>query len=255
MDIRLRETSGLAFFDGRLFTHNDQGNSNQFYALSPSNGNILATYTVSGYENIDWEDMAQSPSHIYLADIGNNDGNRSNLRILKIAKTALDSFGGNVAVESEIEFYYPEQQSFAAGNKHNWDAEALVWADNYLYLFTKHRLDGKTNLYRIPDVTGRHAAQHLGNFNAGVRITAADLNENGDTLVLLGYNKNRDCVLWEFTGFNDNQYFSGMKKQIVLGEFGSLGQMEGVFFIHRQLIYISAESTNNQPAHLYKLEY
>ena len=252
---KVRETSGLAYVNGLLLTHNDKGGASELYAIEPNTGSLVATYTVAGHPNVDWEDLAQSATHVYVADMGNNDGNRQDLRILKIAKAAFTPGGAEVQVEAVIDFHYPEQTSFFASSKHNWDAEALLYAQGQLYVFTKHRLDGQTALYRIPDNAATHAAERLGSFNPGLRITAADISANGDTVLLLGYNKDKTCEVWELSGFSGQQFVSAQKKRYVLGNYSVLGQMEGLVYSASGRVYISAESTGNAPARLYRLDF
>ena len=42
--------------------------------------------SVNKEENVDWEDITQDETHIYIADFGNNNGNRTDLKIYKILK-------------------------------------------------------------------------------------------------------------------------------------------------------------------------
>jgi hypothetical protein len=237
-----------------LLTHNDKGGRAELYALNPENGQITATYELSGVSNTDWEELAQSPEHVFVADMGNNDGERTDLRIYKIAKSDLTAGGGTVPVAAVIDFHYPEQQVFFPVSKHNWDAEALFWANGALYLFTKNRLDAQTVLYRIPDEAGDHAALKLGSFNAGVRITGATMSTDGQKVVLLGYNKDEQCVLWELSGFSGQDFLGGQKQRIVLGNYSSLGQMEGLDFGPDGVLYLTAEASGGQAARLYRFE-
>ena len=48
-------------------------------------------------------------------------------------------------------YYFHENQfAYPAARRRNFDAEALFWMDGALYLFTKHRSDTETTLYRLP---------------------------------------------------------------------------------------------------------
>lgn len=69
-----KNTSGQIFW-----THNDSGGTNQIYAFSPGKG-ILATVTLNGTTNNDWEDISLGPgpdsskSYIYVGNIGSAAG-------------------------------------------------------------------------------------------------------------------------------------------------------------------------------------
>src|SRR5690606_14575594 len=130
-----------------------------------------------------------------IGDMGNNDGNRTDLKIYKVRKADFDfSQNGIIAVQEVIQFHYPEQTSFESNSKHNFDCEAIIYFEGKIYLFTKHRLDGETVLYRIPSTEGNYAAERLASFNPGMRVTAADISFNQNSVLLLGYNKNADCI-------------------------------------------------------------
>ena len=72
------EASGCAasrIHPGILYTLNDHGGDNEVYALA-TNGSLIATLTISGSDNQDWEDLAvapctDSPDHVeYCIYIG-----------------------------------------------------------------------------------------------------------------------------------------------------------------------------------------
>ncbi len=79
-DAGLIEASGLAPSKqnpGYLWTEEDSGNPNQIQLLDGT-GKIVARYTLTGFPNQDWEDIAVGPgpepgkSYVYLAEIGDN---------------------------------------------------------------------------------------------------------------------------------------------------------------------------------------
>src|SRR5262245_44525722 len=91
-DPRIVEASGIAtsiVHPAVMYVHNDSGDSARFFALDGHTGRTVATYTVPGATNIDWEDIAVArdrrgvPS-VWLADIGDNDANRTEVRIYRV---------------------------------------------------------------------------------------------------------------------------------------------------------------------------
>src|SRR2546423_9647754 len=63
-DPRIVESSGLATSpdrDGIVYTHNDSGDVARFFAVD-SRGETVAVYTLRGATNVDWGDMASSPT-------------------------------------------------------------------------------------------------------------------------------------------------------------------------------------------------
>ncbi|TVR86603.1 MAG: hypothetical protein EA411_10330 [Saprospirales bacterium] len=256
LDQAVEETSGLAIVNDRLITHNDRGHSNELFVVDPETGLVLNTFEVVGAENEDWEDLAQSDEILFVGDMGNNPGDRKNLRIYMVKKSDFD-FGtetGEVTISGLIEFYYPEQEVFEANNNHNWDCEALIYREGYLYLFMKHRKDPLSNLYRIPAEEGSHTAQLLAYFNAGHRITGGDISPDGNQIALVGYNKDDNCVVWLLDGFGDGHPLSGSKRMFTLGSFSALGQIEAIVYTNDSTFYISAEEVDGIPPRLYRLE-
>ena len=81
------ESSGLIYYNNRLITHNDSGNSPQLYELDSLGSQIFRTITINNATNIDWEDITQDDTYIYVGDFGNNSGNRQDLRIYRIKKS------------------------------------------------------------------------------------------------------------------------------------------------------------------------
>jgi hypothetical protein len=111
------EASGLIMSrknnSGPIFwTHNDSGGTNQIFAISPGKG-ILATVTLSGATNNDWEDISFGPgpvaneSYIYVGNMGSSSPNpREIYRIAEPAvnvnqsKTTVTIAAGNVDIFS-----------------------------------------------------------------------------------------------------------------------------------------------------------
>jgi hypothetical protein len=251
----VRETSGLARVDSRLLTHNDKGGEAAVYWLDTVSCAVLHTFRLNQVSAIDWEDIWFESPYLYVGDIGNNDGDRKNLGIYKIHEQSLaQPYQTQISHESFIGFSYPEQTSFASGNKHNFDAEALIHFEGALYVFTKNRKDSFTQQYKIPDEPGMHAATLVDAFDIGVMVTGAALSPDKQTLALLGYNKDQLCELWLFTDFEGDRFFKGNKQRIVLGAFEALSQMEGVVFSDAKTLWISAEKEDLPSAYLYKLQ-
>ena len=235
----IRETSGLTIVNNMLITHNDKGRLNQLFVLDGQSGKYLNTIKLQNAQNNDWEDLAQNDEFLFIGDMGNNEGDRKNLSITMVPKKYLSAENTVAESSGKIEFYYPQQTNFSISKQHNFDCEAIIYFNNYIYLFTKNRLDSNTDLYRIPCVKGKHAAEHLAVFESGKKIA------------LIGYNKNADSFLWTFENFKNDEFFASDKKKYILGAYASIGQVEGVAFSDNQSVYISSEEIKNVRPSLY----
>ena len=248
----LDELSGMIFWNDKIYCHRDNYdagpvNNAPFYEIDTTSGAITRTITVNGGTNVDWEDIAQDNDYVYIGDFGNNvSGNRTDLKIYRISKTALAA--SSTVTPDVIEFQYPEQTNFtaASGNTTDFDCEAMIVMNNKIYLFTKQWTTEQTALYEIPNTTGtKHAATLITTFDVDGLITGAD-NWGSSTIVLTGYTDPYDAfpnsrfmyLLYEFTG---NNFFSGNKRRI---ELTPLKQLESIAFRNKDYIYIGNEYLN-----------
>lgn len=144
------ETSGLLFFNGKLITHNDSGDAANLYELDTITGNVARTINITNATNVDWEDITQDNTYIYIGDFGNNsNGNRQDLKIYRVLKS---DYLNNTSITSEtITFSYEDQTDFTSQpNNTNFDAEAISIYKNQLVIFTKNWKDNTVNAYTIP---------------------------------------------------------------------------------------------------------
>jgi len=263
LQMDVRETSGLAEVDGRLYTHNDSGGSNLLYEINATTGEVLRTIMVNGATNEDWEDLACDDTYLYIADIGNSLGARNDLKIYKILKSDLrDNWVVNA---DEISFSYGDQTTFSyAPFSTPYDAEALIAFEGQLYIFTKNWADYTTRVYRVPNIPGDYVAIPVGEKVLDVLVTGASFDEASRSVALIGYSnpydlstpfKSRVMVLH---GFSGNDFFSGEIAGYEIAYAPFVGQVEAVLFYLPSMLYISAEGETVQsvkyPGKLYATE-
>ncbi|WP_438019104.1 hypothetical protein WMF18_08580 [Sorangium sp. So ce315] len=95
-----------------LYVHNDHGDEPRFFAIGLG-GALQSEVAVAGAAAIDWEDIARGPcrtgggSCLFLADIGDNDGERGSYAIYGVREP--DTLGGARASTAEVfVFSYPD---------------------------------------------------------------------------------------------------------------------------------------------------
>lgn len=187
------ESSGLVAsrrHPGVFWTHNDSGGEARLFAVR-IDGSLVASVRVRGATNVDWEDLAlDQTGRLWIADMGNNRSNRSNLALYAVPEPALEGEDA-VDVVATRAVHYPEQTGWPDPSR-NFDAEALFADGDTLYALTKHRSDTRTVLYRVPPAGG--ALEQQSEFdvggdmdNYGGRVTAADLSADGRHLAVLTY--------------------------------------------------------------------
>lgn len=247
------ETSGLAYFNNQLLTHNDSGNENRIYVVDKENGSVTKTIVVKNATNVDWESMAENETHLFVGDFGNNAGNRQDLNILKIAKE--DVLMLDTVEASFIYFNYPDQFDFTvANNNNNFDCEAFFYKDDSLHLFSKNWVNQQTKYYTLPVDTGVYTANLKDSFNVNGLITGADINDLGE-IVLIGYNTIGACFAWLLYDYPNNDFFKGNKRKLNLPHAISSGQIEGVVFMDEKNGFISAEAFMGSSARLHQFDF
>lgn len=236
------ETSGLIFYNGKLITHNDSGNAAELYELDTETLQITRTIRVLNAENIDWEDIAQDSDFIYIGDIGNNEGNRQDLGILKISKTEFNN--SNEVSAERITFLYEDQTDFTATSESDFDAEALFVLDNDLIVLTKQWLSEGTVAYKIPKAPGAFLAERVGAYQVDGLVTGATFDAPSGTLFLVGYSQILMPFFVEISGVTVDSIFSGesMKEALNIGP----SQVEALT-LNGTTFYATSEEFRNPP--------
>ncbi len=253
------ETSGLAFIQGRLFSINDGGNANEIFELNPTTGSVIRSIKVTNAVNRDWEELAQSDTHLFIGDFGNNNGTRKDLAVFKVPISSVLS--STEVIAEELKFTFADQADFSGnGGLHNYDCEAFFFSNNLLHLFTKNRGDQKTNHYSMNPSQSNSIASSLGSFDVKGLITAAGIDGQGN-ICLLGYEDagfTSKSFVWLFSGYSGTNYLSGKSTRIFLGSPSQLSQTEGLIFAESGQVIISGERISvgglTIPAKLSKLD-
>src|SRR5215207_11600158 len=93
------ESSGLVashLRPGAYWTHNDSGDGPFIYAFD-ARGESLGVFRVTGAQARDWEDISIGPgperdkSYLYIGDIGDNDKERSEVVVYRVAEPVLNN--------------------------------------------------------------------------------------------------------------------------------------------------------------------
>ncbi|MFM2048183.1 MAG: hypothetical protein RI955_731 [Bacteroidota bacterium] len=251
----LSESSGVEMSNvNKLWSHNDSGGNPELYAFDTL-GNVLKTLQINNATNTDWEEIKQnSVGDLFIDNMGNNNNDRTDLRIYKIGNPNLIS--SNSTSATTIKFTYPDQFYFPpAKSQYNFDCEAFVAYSDSLYLFSKDRstpYKGYTKLYRLPTQAGSYVATLLDSFYTGNTsisansITSAALSPNGSQLILIS-----DEACWLFTNFNQRNFLKGSVQKLIFN--CSLTHKEGVVFINENELYLTDEKQNPGEGNLYRI--
>jgi hypothetical protein len=250
----LSESSGLEITAPNVFwSHNDRKGAAELYAFD-DDGTLLRTLKIDNATNEDWEDMAKDEAgNLYVGDFGNNDNDRRDLKIYKIANPQTHTLN-NVTAEI-INFTFNDQEAFPP-NEHemHFDVEAMFIKGSHIFLLSRDRskpFSGKTRLYQMLNSPGNQVAIFLTEFDTDIKknkgqITSADISPDGKKLAMLA---NR--TLWIFQNFQGNDFFSGEAQRInLVWDY----QMEAVAFEDNQTVFLTNEKQGEEVARLHRIK-
>jgi len=247
----INETSGLEFYNNNFITHNDSGGEPSLYVFNEE-GEIVETIGLNKnpdfeIENNDWEDITNDNKYFFVADTGNNFGNRDNLNIIRV------SIGANLMVDGIIKISYSDQESFFPRPKHKYDAEAIIIIDDKIALFSKDRENLNTDLYLVDkDQNGQQILTSKFNYTVGSLITGGDYNKENSLLALVSYNSKGEQYLILFENFElnnlENNNFTKYKIPI------ERAQIEAIKIIDQETFWITSEDEGIGSPFMYKIQ-
>ena len=248
----INETSGLEIQNEVFITHNDSGGEPILYFFNV-NGVITNSIKIGEKSflkiyNYDWEDITADEDYIFIADTGNNFGNRDNLKIIKV-KT------NDFSIDSKINITYKDQEKFFSWfprPKHKYDAEALFLIEDKIAILSKDRSNLFTDLYLIDKKS--NSSQVLESkitYDVNSLITGGDYNEELGLLALVSYNSKRSQYLILFEDFNlENLADKKFRKYKIPIE---RAQIEALKIIDDTTFWITSEDEGIGNPYMYKI--
>lgn len=209
-DKSIGESSGLVASrttPGAYWTNNDSGDGPFIYAFD-TRGDSFGTFRVTGAQARDWEDIAAGPgpqankSYLYIGDIGDNDGVRSEVVVYRVAEPVVSastrkftkSRPGSTEPADAIRLKYPD-------GKH--DAEALLVhpRTGNIYIVTKVLL-ANPGVYEAvapftpsQSITMRKVGEPRVPSLFGGAITGGSISPDGKRVALCDYFQGYEIVL------------------------------------------------------------
>lgn len=231
----IAESSGLIALDNdRVLTHNDSGDSARLFIYNHTTCTMEKQVVIRNYHARDMESITLDDSgFVYMADMGNNLGNRTNLCILKMPLTEILSL--DTVEAQKILFSYFDQHSFSSAT-HNFDAEGFFHHHDSLFIFSKnHGVAGNyCKRYGIPDVPGTYMPAPLDSISLPTWVTDAAISPSHKHFVLAS--EQQLYVFYIKNGFAGFNHFMSQHSFIP-----GLTQKEGICFVHADSILVSDE--------------
>jgi hypothetical protein len=255
LDRRIREPSGIVASRTHadiFWTHGDSGRAPKIFAIDPQ-GALVAELRVAEVDNVDWEDIAlDDHGNLWIGDIGNNDSDRKDLVVYRVAEPDPHAGLESVGVDQRVHFSYPDQDDFS-DSRGPFDAEALFWWSGSLWLATKHRRDTLTVLYRFPQLDqldiDEVVLERVAEWDLGTQLgdgypvsefpgmaTGADVSADQKQLALLSY----DAVFVFELAAGQADPFAGKVNRIALDP-SHVDQVEAVAWAGEQLLLVNED--------------
>lgn len=231
LDSLLEGSSSLIWWDNGFWTFNDHSDS-CLYHLDATNAAIIEALCINGIYNYDIEEISQDSLFFYLGDVGNNNGFRQDLHILRIGKDAL--LNQMLEVDT-IWFSYEDQTDFSyLPQATDFDCEAFVVSQDSIYLFTKQWVSMQTTIYALPKTPGTHVARKRATYDVDGLITGATYLPEYRLVALCGYEfdiSNYSSLFHPFLvllyDFQEDNFFSGNKRRLDL-DYSTWAQVEAI---------------------------
>ena len=247
----INETSGLEFYNNNFITHNDSGGEPSLYVFNEM-GEVIETIGLNKnpdfeIENNDWEDITNDNEYLFVADTGNNFGNRDNLNIIRVSK------GTDFMVDGIIEISYSDQESFFPRPKHKYDAEAIIVIEDKIALFSKDRKNLNTDLYLVDkNQNGNQILTSEVSYDVDTLITGGDFDEDRNLLALVSYNSNGNQYLLLFENFKLNNLENNTFKKFKIPL--EQAQIEAVKIIDEKTFWVTSEDEGVGNPFMYKIQ-
>ena len=250
LDQTISETSGLAFINGRLWTHNDSDGEPKIYCIDTTSGQVIGTKVIAGVTNEDWEDLAKDRTHLYIGNFGSVS---SNLQILRIKIEDLENPALDTLVPRIIKFTYGNsdypEADFSATNT-RFDCEAMIAKDDTIFLFSKNWIDHKTYLYAIPNKANDfHTITPIDTLQLDYLVCGADYDYTSNTVALVGYTYDVSGSIPDskpyitlLRNFEGNKFFSGTVESKDFSAMSTkYSQTEGIAFRDYGRLWVTNE--------------
>ncbi len=251
---QLHELSGLIYTkEGKIYVHNDGGNSSLIYSLSKE-GKIADSLGDSAIINQDMEALAyDNRGFLYLGDIGNNLSKEREYFIYKCDP--------QTSKIQEIQFSLPQNSV-----REPWpNFEAMFWAKDSLWMFTKSLVDRKpffSDIYTIPAVPGAYEAKWQARiYPKHFVITGAAIDRDLSQIALVGYRLKNflgiprlPAKLWLLSDKESQRFWEDEGECFKLTPWGIGKPIEAVDFIQDGIWLIGSEKSPIHKAQLQKIK-
>ena len=250
LDEKLAESSALIVInDSSFITLNDSGNTPELYVFNIE-GEVTHTCYIANSKNKDWEALAyDGENRLFIGDIGDNKNKRKKRTIYTVFLDEV--LTEDTTIASVMSFTYQEQTAFPPPKEAlYYDAEALVFKNDSLFVFTKNRtvpFDGIVKVYALNLIDSIQEAAVFFELElpatSWIEDSVTDAFYDDGTLLLLTYSK-----IYHFNWENNKPKY--LDKKLM----ENVTQKEGVF-LYNGTIFLTDEASPFGTQSLYSMPF
>lgn len=245
----IKETSALVYWDGYFWTHNDSNNPPFLFRLDTATGAVRKAIWIKNSYNYDWECLTQDEQYFYIGDTGDNQHKRPRKRVYRISKATLKDTSVREVLADTIGFCFPAMP----GENTNYDVEAMVYANNYLHLFTKEA--DTTKHFTIPALADTFVRASLVDaMSVKGRITDACFDADTNMLYLLIWSMRTNKYIWKVHTAGKELHMKQVVDKKLLGTVLQYGQLEALCIVPGGHFYLTNEKFQLFPAQLWRIK-
>ena len=241
----INECSGMIKTEDRIISMNDGSSHTLLQEINPTTAEIVSVIHVNDIANVDWEAIQYENGKIYIADTGNNEGDRESLNLYTIPYQT----GSEFICMDTINFIWPDQTDFTTSNFHPFDCESLLIEGNTAIFFSKNRSDLKTNVYRL-DLTTENIIKGE-SINVGGLTTDIAKDPSGDLILLSYLTFNGSSFINKISILEKLDGAYHLKRNIAIPQ---TTQIEAIVHLEDHKYLLGAESETDEGGYLYSLD-
>lgn len=253
LPIEVIETSGLICRPQQQFmTINDSGNPATIWTINQQ-GQLIA-HTETQQKNRDWEALAANEKWLFVADTGNNSGQRKGGQIFKYQFTDSEKLNYNTTLIYE---FADIPASPLRPYQHDFDIEAIALRQADLVLFSKSWSGGTTKIYSLDSRNEQLQKIIPVTEISGLPgiVTDAVWSETHQIFLVTGYaNLQQNLIALLFSGnwspfiavIDENYQIKAVKK------LPQAGQLEAICIDENEQVWLSQEQFKDSPAKLWR---
>lgn len=256
LPLELEEASGMTYIENVGLFILEDSKKPFLYKVDEKTGKILQVIKVMDVKFKDKESLTADKNFLYLGDIGDNEGKRKHIQIIKIPIAKLKSKADTIFLKGErLKIYFDKVYNNTKKKDNIYDFEAMVAYQDSIYLFSKQRKDKKSRCFVVANNLKEQEANCLFTIKADGLITGATLSFDKKTLVLLGYQrKKRLPFILSIDDWRNASMHDQNTKRTILSHKDIAFQLEAITFISNSTLLLVNEWTKYMSQGIFKIE-